>query len=75
MGGGGWWGFTFLPENNNIIFKGSRTFCRVKRVVLGGGGGGGLSHGSQTEKIGHVVVKLLNGSRVNSYGQFLFGKP
>ena len=25
--------------------------------------------------LGHAVVKLLNGSRVNSHGQFIFGKP
>ena len=25
--------------------------------------------------LGHAVDKLLNGSRVNSYGQFIFGKP
>ena len=25
--------------------------------------------------LGHVVDKLLNGSRVNSHGQFIFGKP
>ena len=24
---------------------------------------------------GHAVDKLLNGSRVNSHGQFIFGKP
>jgi len=24
--------------------------------------------------LGHGVVKLLNGSRVNSHGQFIFGK-
>jgi len=25
--------------------------------------------------LGHAVDKLLNGSRFNSYGQFIFGKP
>ena len=25
--------------------------------------------------LGHAVDKLLNGSRVNSHGQFIFGKP